>query len=90
MLYYQLKKVHFTRTRIEAREYVTQELLNHSQYSYKYKYKTKYTCRLDPLVRGPPGPGAGGSDVYKTRKAMWPYLDDTLDHIRTFLSIIIL
>ena len=46
--------------------------------------------RLNPLVRGPPGPMTGGSNIYKTRKAMWPYLDHIiLDHIRIFLSIII-
>ena len=46
--------------------------------------------RLDPLVRGPLGPRSGRSNLYKTREAMWPYLDDIVDHIRTFLSIIII
>ena len=49
-----------------------------------------FKCRLDPLVWGPPGPRTGGSNLYKTRKVMWPHLDDMWDHIRTFLSIIII
>ena len=36
------------------------------------------------------GPRTGGSSLYKTRKAMWPYPDDILNDIRTFLSIIII
>ena len=43
--------------------------------------------RLGPTVRVPLGPMAGGSYLYKTRKVMWPYYDDILDHIRTFLNI---
>ena len=49
-----------------------------------------YLYKLDPLVWGPPGLRTGGSNLYKTRKVMWPHLDDMLDHIRTFLSIIII
>ena len=32
----------------------------------------------------------GGFNLYKTQKAMWPYLNDILDHIRMFLNIIII
>ena len=44
--------------------------------------------RLDPLVRGPLGPRTGGYNLYKTRKAKWLYLDNILNHTRTFLSTV--
>ena len=41
-----------------------------------------YIYRLDLLVWGTQGPRTGGYNLHKTREAMWPYLDDILDHIR--------
>ena len=54
------------------------------------RYIPHVIYRLDPLVRQTPGPKTGGSNLYTTRKGMRPYLDHILDHIKMFLSIIII